>query len=51
MQCQADFKELIPEFYYFPDFLTNRSAYNLGVKQDKDPVYDVILPSWASDSY
>ena len=30
----ADVKELTPEFFYLPTFLTNRFALNLGVKQN-----------------
>jgi hypothetical protein len=27
---QSDFRELIPEFFYFPDFLVNENGFNLG---------------------
>jgi len=39
-----DFRELIPEFYYFPDFLINSNGFDLG----KDCFNDVELPPWAS---
>jgi hypothetical protein len=40
-------KELIPEFYYLPEFLHNSNGYFLGIKQDSEPIGDVILPTWA----
>lgn len=42
----TDFKELIPEFFYLPDFLVNKEKLNLGVRQDGIIVDDVILPTW-----
>lgn len=42
----TDFKELIPEFFYLPDFLMNKEKLNLGVRQNGDIVDDVILPNW-----
>jgi len=45
----ADVKELIPEFYYFPDFLKNRDALNLGVRSNQRRVDDVELPRWCND--
>lgn len=46
----SDVKELIPEFFYMPDFLVNSNSYHLGVKQDGEPLSDVVLPPWAKDS-
>lgn len=40
-------KELIPEFFYMPEFLVNSNLYHLGVKQDGKPIGDVCLPPWA----
>lgn len=40
-------KELIPEFFYLPEFLCNSNHYHLGVKQDGEPIGDVVLPPWA----
>jgi len=51
MICSSDFKELIPEFYFFPEFLKNRNEYNLGSRQNKDIVNNVALPDWAQDEY
>lgn len=46
----SDVKELIPEFYYLPEFLVNSNSYHLGVKQDGEPIGDVCLPLWAKGS-
>uniref|UniRef100_UPI00358EA155 protein FAN isoform X2 n=1 Tax=Myxine glutinosa TaxID=7769 RepID=UPI00358EA155 len=51
MDGVTDFKELIPEFFgKDPSFLENRLGLHLGVRQDGQPVQDVDLPPWASDS-
>ena len=46
---QSDVKELIPEFYYCPEFLQNPNKINLGVTQGDTPkeLGDVGLPPWA----
>ncbi|XP_015579782.2 BEACH domain-containing protein B isoform X1 [Ricinus communis] len=46
----SDVKELIPEFFYMPEFLVNSNFYHLGVKQDGEPIGDVCLPPWAKAS-
>ncbi|KAI4319476.1 hypothetical protein MLD38_033068 [Melastoma candidum] len=46
----SDVKELIPEFFYMPEFLENRFELDLGVKQSGEKVDDVILPPWARGS-
>ncbi|KAJ4757798.1 BEACH domain-containing protein B [Rhynchospora pubera] len=46
----SDVKELIPEFFYMPEFLSNFNTYHLGVKQDGEPLGDVTLPPWAKGS-
>ena len=44
----TDVRELIPEFFYLPDFLTNINDYNFGTRQaDGGAVNDVTLPPWA----
>jgi WD40 repeat protein len=43
-----DVKELIPEFYYLPDFLVNRNRLPLGKTQSGTQLDDVELPPWAS---
>ena len=42
-----DVKELVPEFFYLPDFLVNHNYFKLGRKQNGVPLNDVILPPWA----
>ncbi|XP_056156935.1 neurobeachin-like protein 1 [Lampris incognitus] len=48
MDNPNDVKELIPEFFYFPEFLENQNGFDLGRLQiSKEKVNDVILPKWA----
>ncbi|CAN8295817.1 unnamed protein product [Cochlearia groenlandica] len=46
----SDVKELIPEFFYMPEFLENRFILDLGEKQSGEKVGDVFLPPWARGS-
>ncbi|XP_039966909.1 neurobeachin-like protein 1 isoform X2 [Bactrocera tryoni] len=49
MDNPNDVKELIPEFFYFPEFLKNKNKFDLGHLQiTKEKVDDVILPTWAN---
>ncbi|KAM4601359.1 neurobeachin-like protein 2 isoform 2-T2 [Polymixia lowei] len=49
MESPADVKELIPEFFYFPEFLNNMNGFDLGCLQmSQESVTDVLLPRWAS---
>ncbi|KAK3721190.1 hypothetical protein RRG08_044202 [Elysia crispata] len=49
MDNPNDVKELIPEFFYFPEFLINFNGFDLGTMQiTKEQVNDVKLPPWAS---
>lgn len=43
-----DVKELIPEFFYLPEFLVNLNDFDLGVLQSGERLNDVVLPNWAS---
>ncbi|XP_069973806.1 WD repeat and FYVE domain-containing protein 3 isoform X2 [Penaeus vannamei] len=43
----ADVKELIPEFFYLPEFLINSNRFDLGCKQSGTQLDDVVLPPWA----
>ncbi|KAJ9074230.1 hypothetical protein DSO57_1008753 [Entomophthora muscae] len=43
----GDVKELIPEFFYLPEFLRNSNRFDLGCTQDGAPLNDVGLPPWA----
>ena len=42
-----DVRELIPEFFYFPEFLENRDMFDFGKTQSGKVVHHVILPPWA----
>ena len=44
----SDVKELIPEFFYLPEFLSNLNNYDLGSLHSGQRIYDVVLPAWAS---
>ncbi|KAH0627676.1 hypothetical protein JD844_003763 [Phrynosoma platyrhinos] len=48
MENPVDVKELIPEFFYFTDFLENQNGFDLGsLQMSNEKVGDVILPRWA----
>ncbi|XP_073395858.1 protein SPIRRIG [Physcomitrium patens] len=46
----ADVKELIPEFFYLPEFLENQFNFDLGMTQSGEKVDHVQLPPWAKGS-
>ena len=44
----TDVRELVPEFYYLPEFLLNSNGYDFGLRQgDGGAVDTVVLPPWA----
>ncbi|KAM9847921.1 WD repeat- and FYVE domain-containing protein 4 [Aulostomus maculatus] len=45
----GDVRELIPEFFYLPDFLLNSNHMQLGCMDDGTALGDVELPPWAKD--
>ena len=47
---QGDFRELIPEFFSFSNFLVNKEKYDLGVLVNGTRVDDVELPKWAHNA-
>ncbi|XP_029444090.1 neurobeachin-like protein 2 isoform X2 [Rhinatrema bivittatum] len=48
LENPVDVKELIPEFFYFTDFLENGNGFDLGsLQMSADKVNDVVLPKWA----
>ncbi|CAJ0899985.1 13727_t:CDS:10 [Entrophospora sp. SA101] len=47
LNSSGDVRELIPEFFYLPEFLVNHNKFDLGVRQDGVSVDDVKLPKWA----
>jgi len=51
MDSPNDGKELIPEFFYLPEFLRNSNGFDLGKLQiTHQKVNDVQLPPWAKNS-
>jgi WD40 repeat protein len=48
MKASSDCKELTPEWFYCPEFLRNINKLNLGQKQNKEVLGDILLPPWAS---
>lgn len=43
----SDVRELIPEFFYLPEFLVNANKYDFGLLQNKTAIDSVELPPWA----
>ncbi|CCG20725.1 Bph1 protein [Candida orthopsilosis Co 90-125] len=43
----TDVRELIPEFYYLPEFLVNSNNFDFGKLQNGEKCDDVKLPPWA----
>ena len=51
LESPNDGKELIPEFFYLPEFLVNSNRFDLGKLQSNNQLLnDVELPPWANDS-
>ena len=50
LSASADVKELVPEFFYLPEFLRNENGFDLGVKQTGERMGDVELPAWANSA-
>ncbi|CAD8063924.1 unnamed protein product [Paramecium sonneborni] len=51
--CQndnQDYRELIPEYFFLPEFLKNINKIQFGQKQNQELVDDVVLPPWASSN-
>ncbi|CAD8118197.1 unnamed protein product [Paramecium sonneborni] len=46
MNSSSDVKELIPEFFYFSEFLKNKNKFDLGQLQSGTRVEDVTLPNY-----
>lgn len=49
-ESATDVKELIPEFFFLPDFLINNEGFNYGTRQSGEQVNDVKLPAWCDGS-
>ncbi|KAG0346054.1 hypothetical protein BG004_002567, partial [Podila humilis] len=49
-KTMSDVRELIPEFFYLPEFLMNTNGFNFGTLQTTGEQIDhVSLPPWAKD--
>ena len=48
---RMDVKELIPEFFFNPEFLKNPNNLKLGTKQNKKELGVVRLPAWAKSPH
>ena len=48
LENTTDVRELVPEFYFLPEFLLNINNYDFGTNQQGQNVNDVILPPWAN---
>ncbi|XP_077145213.1 lysosomal-trafficking regulator [Ranitomeya variabilis] len=46
-ESMTDVKELVPEFFYLPEFLVNREGFDFGIRQNGERVNHVNLPTWA----
>lgn len=42
----TDVKEMIPEFFFLPEFLINHEGFDFGVRQSGERVDSVQLPPW-----
>jgi hypothetical protein len=51
MTLLGDSRELIPEFFFCPEFLINRDNFDFGWIDDETKVDDVVLPPWAQTAY
>lgn len=43
----TDVRELTPEFFFLPDFLTNVNDYDFGLRASGQSIDNVALPPWA----
>ncbi|KAK3927653.1 Lysosomal-trafficking regulator [Frankliniella fusca] len=43
----TDVKEMIPEFFFLPEFLVNHEGFDFGVRQSGERVDSVQLPPWS----
>ena len=47
LSTTLDNKEMIPEFFFLPEFLLNLNNFDFGKTQTEELVKDVILPVWS----
>ncbi|KAI8839278.1 hypothetical protein BC829DRAFT_447224 [Chytridium lagenaria] len=46
-EASTDVRELIPEFFFLPEFLQNLNKFDFGKKQTGEDIDDILLPPWA----
>ena len=52
LHASGDVKELVPEFFYMPEFLLNRNKTYFGKRQASGVALDdVVLPPWAKSAH
>lgn len=52
LNLEADFKELIPEFYSSEcDFFINNDKLELGMTSEGENIDDVVVPRWAKSTH
>jgi hypothetical protein len=49
-ESTTDYKELIPEFYFLHEFLTNKLGFNFGLRQNGNGIDSVELPAWSKSN-
>lgn len=49
-ESTTDYKELIPEFYFLHEFLTNKQGFNFGLRQSGEAIDNVVLPAWSKSN-
>ena len=49
-ESSTDYKELIPEFYFLHEFLTNKQGFNFGKRQNGENIDSVTLPPWCQSN-
>lgn len=46
----TDVRELIPEFFYFPEMFINLEKHDFGLQQNSQRVHHVELPKWCDNN-
>ncbi|XP_052767805.1 lysosomal-trafficking regulator-like isoform X2 [Mya arenaria] len=49
-ESNTDVKELIPEFFFFHEFLINSEEFDFGSRQNGEAVNNVVLPPWCGNN-
>jgi hypothetical protein len=49
-ESTTDYKELIPEFFFLHEFLTNQQGFEFGVRQNGERIDNVAMPLWSNNN-